>query len=77
MHPDVGPSILCVVAQEGNKAIHSRVLNAILGRYIRARLGLYNGEYVTKTHLEDYGRTDVIIYKEDDETYHLDFSVSD
>ena len=77
MHPDVGPSMLCAVAQDGDKAIHSRPSNATLGRYLRARLGLFNGEYVTKSHLDNYGRTDVTIYKEDDETYHLDFSVSD
>ena len=77
MHPDVGPSMLCAVAQDGDKAIHSRPPNAILGKYLRARLGLHDGEYVTKSHLDDYGRTDVTIYKEDDETYHLDFSVSD
>ncbi len=77
MNPDFGPSMLCVAAQDDAKAIHSRPSNAILGKYLRARLGLFNGEYVTKSHLDNYGRTDVTIYKEDDETYHLDFSVSD
>ncbi len=64
-------------SQDGDKAIHSRPSNAILSRYLRARLGLYNGEYVTKSHLDNYGRTDVTIYKEDEETYHLEFAVSD
>lgn len=77
MHPDVGPSMLCVVAQDGDKAIHTTESNAIIGKYIRARLGLFDGEYVTLAHLEGYGRTDLTIYKEDDETFHLDFSVSD
>ena len=78
LHPDDGaPSMLCAVAQDNDKAIHTTESNAILGEYIRARLGLYNGEYVTRAHFEAYGRTYVTIYKEDDETFHMDFSVSD
>ena len=77
MLPDVGPSMLCVVAQGREKAIRTTESNAIIGKYIRARLGLFNGEYVTTAHLKDYGRNDLTIYKEDDETYHLDFAVSD
>lgn len=78
LHPDDGaPSMLCATAQDNDKAIHTTESNAILGKYIRARLGLHNGEYVTRAHFEAYGRTDVTIYKEDDETFHMDFSVSD
>ena len=43
MHPDFGPSMLCVVAQDGDKAIHTTESNAIIGKYIRARLGPFNG----------------------------------
>lgn len=70
-------SMLCAVAQEGDKAIETIESNAILGKYLRTRLGLYGGEFVELSHLEAYGRTDVTIHKEDDETYHMDFSVAD
>ena len=77
MNTDDGFSMLCVVAQDNDKGILTTESNAILGEYIRRRLGLYNGEYVYRSHFEEYGRSDVTIYKIDDETYHMDFSVRD
>ena len=77
MNTDDGFSMLCVVAQDNNKGIHTTESNAILGEYIRRRLGLYAGEYVNRSHFEDYGRADLTIHKIDDETFYMDFSVSD
>lgn len=63
------------VEQENDKAITTPLSNALLGEYFRNRLGLANGEYVTKQHLLDYGRTDVTFYKLDEEQFYMDFSV--
>lgn len=63
------------VEQENDKAITTPLSNALLGEYFRNRLGLANGEYVTKQHLMDYGRTDVTFYKLDEEQFYMDFSV--
>ncbi|HOC92939.1 MAG TPA: NgoFVII family restriction endonuclease [bacterium] len=72
---DDGESILCVIAQDNDKAIESKPSNAILGSYFRRRLGLPSGALVLADHLDIYGRTDIAIYKIDDENYYLDFSV--
>lgn len=45
------------MAQAGNKALHTAESNAILGKWIRRRLGVSSGTFVTKQMLEDYGRT--------------------
>lgn len=45
-------------------------------RLLRNRLGLANGQYVTRQDLERYGRTDVDFYKIDEETFYMDFSVN-
>ena len=47
-----------------------------IGQYFRKRLGLNLGEFVTKEHLEEYGRTDYTLHKVDDETFILDFSAN-
>lgn len=70
---DDGFSFIMVRAQEGGKGLHTTENNALLGEYLRRRMGLPLGEYVTREHLIQYGRTDVSITKIDDETYHLDF----
>ncbi len=62
------------VAQQGRKAIHSSDNNAIIGEYFRKRLGLESGQYITRSHLENYGRTTVAFMKVDDETYIMNFS---
>lgn len=61
------------MAQQGNKAIHSVESNAILGEWIRKRIGAPSGGYVTKQMLELYGRTYVTFRKYADGTYLLDF----
>ena len=46
-----------------------------MGKYIRTRLGLNSGEFVSKPDMVEYGRTDVTFTKMDEETYFMDFSV--
>ncbi len=67
-------SFIAKRAQKNGKAIHSTENNAIMGKYFRNRLGLEDGAFVTRKHLEDYGRTSVKFMKIDDETYMMDFS---
>ncbi len=61
------------MAQQGNKALHSVESNAILGEWIRKRIGAPDGGYVTKQMLELYGKTYVTFRKYEDNTYLLDF----
>ena len=61
------------MAQQGNKALHSVESNAILGEWIRKRLGEPSGAYITKQMLENYGKTYVVFRKYADGTYLLDF----
>lgn len=61
------------MAQAGNKAIHSVESNAILGEWIRKRIGAPSGGYVTKQMLELYGKTYVTFRKYSDGIYLLDF----
>ncbi len=61
------------LAQQGNKGLHSVESNAILGEWIRKRIGVPSGGYVTKQMLELYGKTYVTFRKYEDGTYLLDF----
>ena len=71
---DDGYSMDCTVQQDGRKAVSTTKNNSEIGQYFRKRLGIEKGEFVTRQHLENYGRSDVIIKKIDDETFMLDFS---
>ena len=72
---DDGLSFIAVTAQDNDKAIETPDGNHILGEYFRRRLGVPLGGFVTRQHLEQYGRTDVEFCKLDDETFLMDFSV--
>jgi HKD family nuclease len=72
---DDDKQMICVRAQDAGKGLHTTLNNSLLGEYFRFRLGLRNGEFVTKEHLLRYGRSDVTIYKIDEENYYMDFSV--
>ena len=61
------------MAQQNNKALHSVESNAILGEWIRKRIGAPSGGYVTRKMLELYGKTAVTFRKYADGTYLLDF----
>lgn len=63
------------IEQQNDKAITTPARNSDLGEYFRNRLGLANGEFVTRDALERYGRKDVVFVKLDEETYYMDFSV--
>ncbi|CAL2064113.1 restriction endonuclease PLD domain-containing protein [Tenacibaculum sp. 190524A05c] len=65
----------CVVAQDGRKGVQTTDDNSELGRYIRDRLNVPHGTFLTVEHLEEYGRTDFTLIKIDDETFLFDFSV--
>ena len=69
-------SFIMVRAQDGGKGLHTTENNSILGKYLRQRMQLPMGTYVTKKHLVDYGRTTVTFTKIDDETYHMDFGTN-
>ncbi len=62
-------------AQKANASSIETPNNSELGEYIRNRIGVASGAFVSKEDLERYGRTDVTFYKIDDETYYMDFSV--
>ncbi len=70
---DDDKSLILVVAQQYGKALHSTLDNSELGRYLRRRIGVSSGEFVTRQHLERYGRLDVSFYRIDSETYQMDF----
>lgn len=61
------------MAQQGNKALHSVESNAILGEWIRKKIGTPSGGFVTKQMLEHYGKTYVTFRKYKDDVYLLDF----
>lgn len=73
---DDSKTFICTRAQknEYGAAIETPHNNALLGEYFRNRLGMANGAFITRSDLEDYGRTDVKFYKFDDENYYMDFS---
>ncbi len=75
IYTDDGKCLDCVRAQgDYGKALHTYRNNSILGLYFRERLNIPSGAHVNLSNLSNYGRTDVIIYKIDDETYYMDFS---
>ncbi len=61
------------MAQDGNKALECAENNAIIGLWLRRRLGIPSGAMITKQMLINYGRTDVTFRKYSDGTYLLDF----
>lgn len=63
------------VEQENDKAITTPLNNSLLGEYIRNRINVPNGAFVTKDDLLRYGRTDITFIKIDDEQFYMDFSV--
>lgn len=71
---DDGHNLILRVEQQNNKALTTPLNNSLLGEYFRKRLGLANGQLITKSHLEKYGRTDVIFAKIDNELFYIDFS---
>ena len=61
------------LAQAGNKGIHSADSNAIIGMWLRQKLGVPAGTFITKEMLESYGSTRVTFKKYEDDIYVLEF----
>lgn len=57
------------------KQISSFPRKNILGEYIRHRLNIPSGEFITKEDLLRYGRTDIDVSLLDESVYYFDFSV--
>lgn len=71
---DDNQTLDCTVQQDGRKAISTTNDNSELGVYFRKRLGVPSKKIVYKKDLENYGRTDFLLKKINDETFFLDFS---
>ena len=72
---DDNKQLILRIEQANDKALTTPLNNSLLGEYLRNRIGVANGAFVTKADLERYGRTDVTFYKIDDEQFFMDFSV--
>lgn len=67
-------SLILRLEQQNDKALATPLNNSLLGEYFRRRLGLGNGQFVSKEDLDKYGRHDVRFTKIDEEQYYMDFS---
>ena len=47
--------------------------NAIIGEWIRHKLGVPDGTYITKQMLDQYGKTKVLFKKYEDGIYTLEY----
>lgn len=72
---DDNKQLILRIEQDNDKALTTPLNNSLLGEYLRNRIGVANGAFVTKKDLERYGRTDVTFYKIDEEQFFMDFSV--
>ena len=61
------------LAQANDKGLHSAESNAILGKWIREKIGVGDGTFITKEMLENYGATRVRFRKYENGIYVLDF----
>ena len=61
------------LAQDRDKGIHSADSNAIIGKWIREKIGAADGQFVTKEMLEQYGATSVVFKKYENGIYVLEF----
>lgn len=68
--------LFMVVAEQGDKGLHSVPSNASLGRYFRRRLGLPEGAVVRDADLRRFGSRFVRFTRLDDESYLMEFDPS-
>ncbi len=68
-----GFPFICVVAQQGDKAIHTPNNNSELGEYFRRKLGVPLGAPVTLEDLDRYGNRYVTFTKIDEEEYYMEY----
>ena len=60
-------------AQAKGKALETPESNAIIGEWIRHKLGVPDGTYITKQMLDQYGKTKVLFKKYEDGIYTLEY----
>lgn len=73
---DDNKAIIMVVAEDGDKALHSPQGNHLIGEYFRHRLGVANGAPVQTQDLLNFGSRFVRFYKTDDNSYFMEFDRS-
>lgn len=71
---DDNKSLFMVVAEQGDKALHSIPSNSLLGEYFRNRLGVASEAEIVLADLERAGSRFVKIYRTAEESYHLEYS---
>lgn len=77
VNTDDGEIIIFTRAQKDlGCALQTPENNAILGKYIRKRLGLAEGSEITKSDIQKYGRSDIDFEKVDDMHYNLYFGIN-
>lgn len=67
--PDEGDPFLMRRAQAGGKGLHSIESNAIIGEYLRKKLKVKSGTFITKEMLLDYGKTTITFMKYKNDIY--------
>lgn len=70
---DDGETLVCVIAQDHDKAIETPDNNSLMGAYFRRRLQLQSGAKVTLADLQAYGRMDVTFTKVDPDLFLMQF----
>ena len=65
--------------EDGERVVYPKQLSttpskAVLGKYLRARLGVKEGEPITMDDLEKYGRTTIDVSLQGEGIYYFDFS---
>lgn len=61
------------MAQAGEKGLHTAESNAIIGKWIRDKLGVPSGTFIKLEMLEDFGSTHVVFRKYENNVYVLDY----
>ncbi|MDZ8275705.1 NgoFVII family restriction endonuclease [Microbacterium aquimaris] len=72
-HTDDGATLFLIVAQDGDKALHSVPDNAAIGIWFRRRLGLEEDAFVQTEDLHRYGSTHVTFNALADGSYFMSF----
>jgi len=76
VHTADGEHWRCARRQANGKAIHTIESNSIIGRYFRRKLNVEDGGLVTLSHLVNYGRTSIELYKVSSVEFLLDFETN-
>jgi len=74
VNTDDNKAIIMVVAEDGDKALHSPQGNQLIGEYFRMRVGVANGAPVHRRDLDRFGSRFVRFYRIDEESYFMEYS---